>query len=358
MGKNKERDKVLTLKNDLLFKAVYGSDSEESKFILKNLLNKILEREENPIVDITYKNPFQLKEYKDDKETILDIKVEADLKYPDLEIYDEDDSMEDEDTYRRKKIIDVEMQIVWHKHMIPRLLIYHVGMMRDALHDKKDYAKIKQSITICITDSIVFEETDKFMNKFYFMEEGDHFLFSKKTCIICIELPKVNPDNRPLDELSPLEICLEYLKYADENGSDYVDALVRRGGEALEMAEEKLKRTTEEELLREKALAREKFLMDEANRMSRDEQNARKAKYLAQKEHDLNQKEQTVDQREQTVDQREQTVYKREQDLEQREAAINKTIKQMIKLGMDQEALLSEFGLTIEEIKNIENSKG
>ena len=121
---SKNRKNTLTLKNDLVFKAVYGSDNEESKFILKNLLNKILERTDNPIVDLTYKNPFNLREYTDDKESVLDIKVEADLMYPDLDVYDDDNSIKDDEDYKRKKLIDVEMQIVWHKNMKPRILTY------------------------------------------------------------------------------------------------------------------------------------------------------------------------------------------------------------------------------------------
>ena len=59
-----------------------------------------------------------------------------------------------------------------------------------------------------------------------------------------------------------MEICLEYLRCADENGSEYVDELVRRGGKDIKMAQEILRKATEEEILREKAIAREKFLRD------------------------------------------------------------------------------------------------
>ncbi|MBP3385030.1 MAG: PD-(D/E)XK nuclease family transposase, partial [Firmicutes bacterium] len=248
----KTENKILTLKNDLVFKAVYGSDTEESKYLLKDLLNKILGRTDNPIVDLTYKNPFNLREYEDDKESIFDIKVEADLRYPDLDIY-EDCVSKDEEDYRRKGIMDVEMQVVWHANMRPRLLSYHGSLLREALRDTEDYDKMRQSIVICITNDIAFKDTDQFLTRFYFMEENEHIVFSKRVCIICIELPKVNPDKRPLDELTPLEICLEYLKYADENDSEYVQSLIRRGGKELEMTEAKLKRTTEEERLREKA---------------------------------------------------------------------------------------------------------
>lgn len=349
MSQNKEDDKVLSLKNDLLFKAVYGSDTEDSKFILKSLLNLILERGDNPIVDITYKNPFQLQEYKDDKETILDIKVEADLQFPDLDIYDDDDM--DEDDHKRKKLIDVEMQIVWQSDMRERLLVYHGGMLRELLHRSDDYAKMKQTITICITDSVVFRETSSFMNRFYFMDEHGEVLFSRKTCIICIELPKVNPDGRPLDELSPLEICLEYLKYADENGSEYVEALIRKGGEALEMSEEKLKRVTEEEHLREKALAREKFLMDEANRKARDERYKRNMERMREQARELEQQARELVQQKHEIDQQKNEINQEKMALEQKSQVMDDIINQIKEMGIDVDELCREHGYDIAEIK-------
>ena len=241
--KNDEANRpILKLKNDLLFKAVYGSDTKESKFILKCLLNKILSRGEDPIVEIEYKNPFNIKEYITDKETILDIKAET----------------------NSKELIDIEMQIMWSKDMPSRLLSYHGGLIREALQTGEDYDKMKQTITICITDSVAFKETDKYLNEFYLMEKEEHFMFSEMTRICCIELPKVNRQRKSAEELTPLEICLEYLKYADENGSEYVDELIRRGGKELQMAQNILRKATEEEILREKAIAREKFLRDKS----------------------------------------------------------------------------------------------
>lgn len=241
--KNDETNRpILKLKNDLLFKAVYGSDTKESKFILKCLLNKILNRVEDPIIELEYKNPFNIREYITDKETILDIKAET----------------------NSKELIDIEMQIMWSKDMPSRLLSYHGGLIREALQTGEDYDKMKQTITICITDSVAFKETDKFLNEFYFMEKEEHFMFSEMTRICCIELPKVNRQRKPAEELTPLEICLEYLKYADENGSEYVDELIRRGGKELQMAQNILRKATEEEILREKAIAREKYLRDKS----------------------------------------------------------------------------------------------
>ena len=233
-------DKVLSLKNDYLFKAVYGSDDEHSKFILISLLNKILNRTHNPITDIEYTNPFQAKVYLDDKETILDIKA----------------------TTNTMEIIDIEMQIIWQDDMPERLIYYHGGLIRSALKQGEPYKNIKPTITICITNSIAFPDTENYISEFYVQEENKHFKLTNVTKICYIELPKVNPKNKPLDELTPLEVCLEYLRCADENGSEYVAELIRRGGKELEMAQEKLTKFTQDEIMREQALAREKYQRD------------------------------------------------------------------------------------------------
>ncbi len=62
--------------------------------------------------------------------------------------------------------------------------------------------------------------------------------------------------------MTPLEVCLEFIKCANESSSHYVDSLMEAGGKELYMAYEMLKKATADEILREKAIAREKFQMD------------------------------------------------------------------------------------------------
>lgn len=231
---------ILTLKNDFIFKVVYGSDNENSKFILKSLLNKILKRENDPITDIEYKNPFQLRRYPDDKETVLDIKVTTDCG----------------------DLIDIEIQLIWQKDLKERFIMYHGGLIRESLHKGEPYDRMKKTITIGIVDAVFLEDEEDFLNEFYFINRKSHALLSGQSYICCIELPKVNREKKPIEELTPLEVCLEYLKHADENGSAYVDALIHQGGKELQMAQEMLRKATEDEILREQAIAREKFEND------------------------------------------------------------------------------------------------
>ena len=106
------------------------------------------------------------------------------------------------------------------------------------------------------------------------------------------------------------------------------------------MTEEKLKRTTEEERLREKAIARERFLMDEADRRSRDAQ-------MDKREHYLNEREESLDQREQSVDQREKAL---ETKLDKERLQIAQKLKNM---DLSTEQIQEIIGLTTDEVKKI-----
>lgn len=236
-----KEDAVLSLKNDYLFKAVFGSDNEKSKSILMSLLNKILDRENDPIVELHYNNPFQIKDRIDDKETILDIRAATE----------------------KEELLDIEMQIAWHKYMPCRLIFYHGGQIRSSLKEGEDYDEMRPTITICITDSVVFKDTDQYLTEFYFMEETSHIKFCNRTKICCIELPKVNADNRPLDELTPLEIYLEYLRVADTTDSEYVKELICRGGEELKMIQNAFEQATQAREIRERAIDRDKYIRDQ-----------------------------------------------------------------------------------------------
>ena len=61
------------LTSDVIFKAVFGRDTSGCKRALIGLLNRILEREEDPIVDLVYQNPFSMAELEEEKEIICTI---------------------------------------------------------------------------------------------------------------------------------------------------------------------------------------------------------------------------------------------------------------------------------------------
>jgi len=75
---------------DYAFKALFGSNKRKSKIILIDLLNNILNlQKKNKIKSIQHLNPFNNKEFSEDKLSILDVKVKTE----------------------KDNLIDIEMQI-------------------------------------------------------------------------------------------------------------------------------------------------------------------------------------------------------------------------------------------------------
>ena len=95
-------DNSINLRNDIIFKAVFGYEKNEK--LLISLLNSILGLEGNDkIINLTFLNAFNIQEYLNDKLTSLDVKVE------------------DGNGTR----YDVEMQVESEKPYINRIIYYH-----------------------------------------------------------------------------------------------------------------------------------------------------------------------------------------------------------------------------------------
>ena len=73
---DKKEQSLLNPLSDIVFKALFGTEEKKSQIILIDFLNSILSLEgEEKIVSIVHMNPFNLQEYKGDKESILDLKI-------------------------------------------------------------------------------------------------------------------------------------------------------------------------------------------------------------------------------------------------------------------------------------------
>lgn len=69
-------EKKFSIKNVIVFKAVFGREDPVCKLILKDLLNAILDLKGiHRIQELIYKNPFNLQSAITDKLSIMDIKV-------------------------------------------------------------------------------------------------------------------------------------------------------------------------------------------------------------------------------------------------------------------------------------------
>ena len=88
---------------DIIFKALFGGEDNDSKIMLIDFLNSVMKLSgEDKIIDITEMNPYNDREYKDDKLSIMDLKVKTD----------------------DNKLIDIEVQINQRMNFRKRSLYY------------------------------------------------------------------------------------------------------------------------------------------------------------------------------------------------------------------------------------------
>ena len=248
--------------SDVIFKAVYGNTTQESKDALIAMLNLVLERTDDPIIDITHLNPFSIAEAKSEKVIIMDVKVET----------------------SKNELIDVEMQVGDMDVYINRTLYYGCKQTTKGLASGEDYDKMKKSIIVSFVKTKLFPQEVPLHSVYTMQERNTNAQLTDMLELHYIELGKINLskydlDNpEELDKLDPLERFAAYLKYAgDPDREELVEALVQKGEKVITMADTVLRKISEDERLQairedretaeiflrmEKAYARDKGLAE------------------------------------------------------------------------------------------------
>jgi len=112
---------------DFAFKKLFGS--EENKDLLISLINAIVS-EEDQVVEVELKNPFNLADYRADKISILDIKAKAE----------------------NGRWFNVEMQIREDNNFDKRAIYYWAKLVTEQLSEGMMYKELMKTISINILD--------------------------------------------------------------------------------------------------------------------------------------------------------------------------------------------------------------
>jgi predicted transposase/invertase (TIGR01784 family) len=129
-----------------VFKKLFGS--EENKEILKGLVNAVIEPE-IPMKELTLKNPYNMADYVQGKNSILDIKCKDE----------------------KGRWFDVEMQIAEQKHYGQRALYYWSKVYTEQIQAGGDYMDLNPTIGIHLMDFEFFE--DKRYYRCYLLKDRD-----------------------------------------------------------------------------------------------------------------------------------------------------------------------------------------
>jgi len=167
--------------SDIFVKFLFGS--EENSDILLEFINAVLTNIGfDKITSVEIKNPFNIKDFVFDKETILDVKA----------------------TDEKGRIYDIEIQSFGNDIFINRSLYYWSKLYSAQLNEAEVFKKLKPVICINILDFELFDSVASYFNSFLLKELKTNEILTDHLSLNFIELPKlieINKNNE-LDKLS------------------------------------------------------------------------------------------------------------------------------------------------------------
>lgn len=220
---------------DLVFKGVFGRDTEGSRSNLRNLLNAILTSSgEPPIVDLIIKNPLLFGESFEEKKPILDIKAKLDTG----------------------EQINIEVQVKKQEFFADRATYYLGKLHGEQLDQGEQYEELVKTIHIHIVDFKVCE-IEKLHTVYRLMEVEEHIEFTDAIEIHCLQLPFIN-DKIAVEDMDILSKWMKVIRDINKPKCEVlIDDIVIKE-EVIAMAIKDYRKITQEDYLRECADAIER----------------------------------------------------------------------------------------------------
>ena len=169
-------DKI-TPRVDIAFKKIFGV--EENKDLLISLINSIV-GEEDQVTEVTLLNPYNPKNFKKDKLSILDIKAEGE----------------------KGKRFNIEIQISDEADYDKRALYYWAKLYTEQRQVKEDYSTLSKAIGIHILNFTSIPSVKKYHNVFHVREKESGVPYFKDLELHTIELKKFSENSQ--EELSDI----------------------------------------------------------------------------------------------------------------------------------------------------------
>jgi len=155
---------------DLAFKKIFGV--EENKDLLISLINSIVGQDDQ-VEDITLLNPYNPKNFRQDKLSILDIKAKG----------------------IDGKRFNIEIQISDEADYDKRALYYWAKLYTEQLKVAQDYSTLAKAIGIHILNFTSIPEAENYHNVFHITEKESGFAYFKDLELHTIELNKFTCDS-------------------------------------------------------------------------------------------------------------------------------------------------------------------
>jgi len=209
---NAAQNKPLCVMDDIVFKAMLTSDTEDSREALRSLLSACTRRE---VSGVRVRNSELLPAHLDAKTVRLDVHV----------------------TFNDGEAADLEMQIDKSADDLKtRAVIYTTMLMSGQSRKGYDYRGIKRVYQIFFLNRILFPNSDRLPRRYFYMEEEEHDRLTDATEIIFYEMPKLERQVQDMlagkadtESLSEEEKWCIYMKYRHEDrAAKLIEKLYRK----------------------------------------------------------------------------------------------------------------------------------
>ncbi len=239
MEKNKTYVKATS---DIFIKYMFGSDTPKSNSLALSFINSVLKNSDFPVMTkIIQKNPFNYREYVDDKLSVLDIEVEDE----------------------NHKLYNIEVQSTGNTYFRNRALYYWAKLYTSQFSTGDLYEYLMPAIGINILNFTLFPELAKFHNYFILIEGREReYVLTNQMVIHFLEISKVEGTERS----SKMERWLLYLKV--EGTDNEMLKILLETDKDLQTAHELYTAFNSNDKLRRYALSREKAENDRLHFLS------------------------------------------------------------------------------------------
>ena len=273
---------------------LYLLGSEKNKDLLMSFVNAVLKDKDLPLVkSLTLKNPFNLKSFQSDKESILDIKAI------------------DENSHQ----FDIEIQATYDPSFAVRSLYYWAKFYSTQLQESMLYTDLKPTICINLLDFNLLPDKNQIHSCFVLTEKNNpELVLTDHIMIHFIEIKKFKEHIKPMNP--ELYDWIYYFKYAAEE--DKMKLVINDTKKYIQKALRVLKEFNEDDHLRDLALSRHMYQLDKLSQI----------KYAEEKGEKRGEKRGKI------------------------EGKIE-TAKNMLKMKLDIKIIQMATGLSIEEIKKL-----
>jgi len=256
-------------KIDCVFKALLGS--EANRALLVHFLNAILAGEfESPIVEVDILNPYNEKEFLDDKLSIVDVKARDGAG----------------------RVFQVEIQLLSYRHLPARMLYAWADIYSQQLESGQDYHLLKPTYGIwLLAEDLIKDDTDCIHD--YKLRDGKGRVLVEHGGVWLLELGKFSAERVDTEAQRWLKFFKEGGQLDDERLPDWM------GTEEMRQAMGTLKQFSEKERDYHAYQARQNYLREqrtlqwelEQERLEKQEALRREEAALQQKEAALQEKE-------------------------------------------------------------------